>query len=156
MPHQQIRRSPSTRSRAYVQVRPLQMHITMGGTSLLALIDSGSTHNFVTEEAVGHTNLPTLTQGHLRVTVANGERVQCPGVFRNTPFSINKEEFLADFYALPLASYDIALGTQWLATLGPELWDFGALTMSFWRGVASSAGAARRPPQGPRSSPASP
>lgn len=25
------------------------------------------------------------------------------------------------------------LGTQWLATLGPILWDFGALTMSFWR-----------------------
>ena len=66
--------------------------------------------------------------------MANGERVQCPGVFRNAPFSINDEEFTADFYALPLAGYDVVLGTQWLATLGPILWDFGALTMSFWRG----------------------
>jgi len=66
--------------------------------------------------------------------VANGERVQCPGVYRNTPFSVNTEEFQADFYALPLAGYGVVLGTQWLATLGPVLWDFGALTMSFWRG----------------------
>ena len=66
--------------------------------------------------------------------MANGERVQCPGVYRNTPFSVNTEEFQADFYALPLDGYGVVLGTQWLATLGPVLWDFGALTMSFWRG----------------------
>ncbi|XP_066359602.1 uncharacterized protein [Miscanthus floridulus] len=111
----------------------MQMRITMGGTSLLALIDSGSTHNFIAEEAAAHATLPTLTQGQLRVTVANGERIQCPGVFRNAPFSINAEEFTADFYALSLAGYDVVLGPQWLATLGPILLDFGA-TMSFWRG----------------------
>ena len=110
------------------------MHIVMSSTSLLALIDSGSTHNFIAAEAAGHANLPTLTQGQLRVIVANGERVQCPDVYRNAPFSVNTEEFQADFYGLPLAGYDVILGTQWLATLGPVLWDFGVLTMSFWRG----------------------
>ena len=109
------------------------MRLTMGGTSLLALLDSGSTHNFIAEEAAARASLPSISQGQLRVTVANGERVQCPGVFRNAPFSINAE-FTADFYALSLAGYDVVLGTQWLATLGPILWDFGALTMSFWRG----------------------
>ena len=44
--------------------------------------------------------------------MANGERVQCPGVFRNAPFSINDEEFTAAFYVLPLAGYDVVLGTQ--------------------------------------------
>ena len=107
------------------------MHIVMRSTSLLALIDSGSTHNFIAAEAAGHANLPTLTQGQLRVIVANGERVQCPGVYRNAPFSINTEEFQADFYGLPLAGYDVILGTHWLASLGPILWDFDALTMSF-------------------------
>ena len=66
--------------------------------------------------------------------MANGERVQCPDMFRKAPFSISAEEFTTDFYALSLAGYDVVLGTQWLATLGPILWDFGALTMSFWRG----------------------
>jgi len=72
-------------------------------------------------------------RGGLKVTVANGERVPCLGVFRNTAFAINGEPFAADLFVLPLAGYDIVLGTQWLAALGPILWDFGTLTMSFWR-----------------------
>jgi len=70
-------------------------------------------------------------RGGLKVTVANGERVPCLGVFRNTAFAINGEPFAADLFVLPLAGYDIVLGTQWLAALGPILWDFGTLTMSF-------------------------
>jgi hypothetical protein len=59
--------------------------------------------------------------------------VSCPGVYRAIPFSIAGEQFSIDFFALPLAGYDVVLGTEWLAaSLGPILWDFGALTMSFW------------------------
>ena len=39
----------------------MQMRLTMGGTSHLALIDSGSTHNFIAEEAAAHASLLTLT-----------------------------------------------------------------------------------------------
>ena len=36
---------------------------------------------------------------------------------------------------MPLAGYNVVLGTQWLATLGPVLWDFGARSMTFqWQG----------------------
>ena len=42
----------------------MQMRLTMGGTSLLALIDSGSTHNFIAEEAAARASLPTLTQAN--------------------------------------------------------------------------------------------
>jgi len=34
---------------------------------------------------------------------------------------------------MPLAGYDLVLGTQWLVTLGPVLWDLGARKMSFMR-----------------------
>jgi hypothetical protein len=68
----------------------------------------------------------------MRVTVANGERVDCPDLFRDTPFTIEGETFRTDFYALPLAGYDVVLGTRWLATLGPILLDFSTLHMAFW------------------------
>jgi hypothetical protein len=62
------------------------------------------------------------------------------GVYRGTTFSINGEAFSingevfsVDFFTQPLTGYDVVLGTLWLASLGPILWDFGALTMSFWR-----------------------
>jgi len=63
--------------------------------------------------------------------VANGERVPCSGIYHAAAFTIGEEEFTADSYALPLAGYDVILGTHWLASLGPILWDFDALTMSF-------------------------
>ncbi|SPT20639.1 unnamed protein product [Triticum aestivum] len=111
----------------------MQMHITLGGVSLLALIDSGSTHNFIAEEAAAHATLPSPTTEKMRVMVANDERVPCQGAYRTVSFRIDQEAFSEDFLALPLAGYDVILGMQWLATLGPILWDFCALSMTFWR-----------------------
>jgi hypothetical protein len=65
--------------------------------------------------------------------VADGNHVPCRGVYRGATFSINGEAFSGDFFTLLLAGYDVVMGTQWLTSLGPILWDFGALTMSFWR-----------------------
>lgn len=99
----------------------MQLCINISGTTFLALLDSGSSHNFITEEAAARTNLVLVPQGGMRVTVANGDCVESPGMFRDTPFSIDSEHFATDFYALPLAGYDVVLGTRWLATLGPIL-----------------------------------
>jgi hypothetical protein len=71
-----------------------------------------------------------MSKGNMKVMVANGERVPCLGVYRAMVFTISSEGFTTDFFALPLAGYDSVLGTQWLASLGPILWDFG--DMSFW------------------------
>lgn len=114
---------------------------------MLALLDSGSTQNFVSEEVAARTSLKLRPRGNMKVTVANEERVPCPGVYRVVPFSIHSEPFSTDFFALPLAGYDVVLGTEWLASLGSMLWDFGVLTMSFWhhdhrvcwKGVARAA-----------------
>jgi hypothetical protein len=65
--------------------------------------------------------------------VANGEKLQCPGVLRQAPITIDGEAFRVDLFVLPLAGYDLVLGTQWLVTLGPITWDFKARTMSFAR-----------------------
>ena len=108
----------------------MQLRINLGGVSLLALLDSGSTHNFAAAEAAARTSLRLQLHGGMRVTVANGDKVPCPGVYRAATFSIEGASFSADFFALPLAGYDVVLGTQWLATLGPILWDFGALSMT--------------------------
>jgi len=122
----------------------MQLHINLGGVSLLALLDSESTDNFVAAEAAARTSLRLQLHGGMKVTMANGELVPCPVVYRAAAFSIEGTSFVADFFALPLAGYDVVLGTQWLATLGPILWDFGALSMTVqhqgravcWKGVS--------------------
>ena len=64
--------------------------------------------------------------------VANGESISCPGIYSATHLSVDDEIFTTDFFPLLLASYDMVLGTQWLGSLGSILWDFDALTLSFW------------------------
>lgn len=39
-------------------------------------------------------------------------------------FIFGGEVFITDLYAIALGGYDVVLGTQWLAALGPILWDF--------------------------------
>ena len=47
--------------------------------------------------------------------VANGERVSCLGVIRRATFTVDSDDFLPDLFVIPLARYDVILGTQWLA-----------------------------------------
>ena len=40
-------------------------------------------------------------------------------------------EFCVDLFVMPLAGYDVVLGTHWMATLGPNFWDLATRTMTF-------------------------
>lgn len=65
--------------------------------------------------------------------MANGDKVPCPGVIRHAPITINDFSFAVDLFVLPLAGYDLVLGTQWMENLGRLTWDFTAGTVSFVR-----------------------
>jgi predicted aspartyl protease len=110
----------------------MHLHVRLGDATLHALVDTGSTHNFLSQEAAARVHLPLVQRAGLRVTVANGDKVPSPGMFQDARISIDTEVFITDLYVLPLGGYDLVLGMQWLSTLGQILWDFGQLTMSFW------------------------
>jgi hypothetical protein len=103
----------------------MQIDVNLAGHAFIVLLDSGSTHNFISESAAQRTRLPLQHRPCLTATVANGDRVSCVGVIRQAAITIQGDIFLVDLFVMPLAGYDMVLGTQWLATLGPILWDFG-------------------------------
>ena len=109
----------------------LLLRVALGAASLVALVDTGSSHNFIGEAAASRTGLPIQPRPRLTATVANGERVPCPGFLRQAAISIEGMAFHVDLYVMPLAGYDMVLGTQWMATLGRIAWDFAAGTMAF-------------------------
>jgi predicted aspartyl protease len=53
--------------------------VVINTVALTALLDSGSTHNFIDTDAARRTELHLTSQGDLRVAVANGDRVTSPG-----------------------------------------------------------------------------
>jgi hypothetical protein len=71
---------------------------------------------------------------NLRVTITNGDRLACEGMARHVPLRIGEEEFSITCFGIDLGCFDFILGVDYLRTLGPILWDFEALTLSFWRG----------------------
>lgn len=68
----------------------------------------------------------------MHVAVANGNRVSCTDLCALVPMIIGQEEFQVGCFTIPLDGFDLILGIQWLRTLGPIVWDFELLTVSFW------------------------
>jgi hypothetical protein len=111
----------------------MQLVVAVGAASLVTLLDSGSTHNFISEEAVRQTGLPLLPRPRITTMIANGEWITCVGIIRDAPLLIDGAAFPTDLYVMPLAGYDIVLGTKWLGALGPIVLDLASRRMSFQR-----------------------
>lgn len=103
----------------------------LGRQPIMALIDSGSTHNFVNEQIANSIGLQPTLEGYLGVMVASGERLVSSGKCNQTCINLQGYSLLVDFYWLPLEGCDVVLGTQWLSTLGLIQWDFSKLLMKF-------------------------
>lgn len=111
----------------------IQLATRVASDTLHALVDSGSTHCFISTGAAQRLGLHPTPRPGLTVGVANGDRVPADGICCGVPFTIAGEPFIFDIYVIPLAGYEMILGCQWLKTLGPILWDFATHSMSFWQ-----------------------
>lgn len=109
----------------------MQLAVTINDIHLLALVDSGSTHNFVAVELVARVGLSLTPRTGLSVVVANGDHVMSSSICHATPFSIDKEDFVLDFLTILFGGFDVILGVWWLGSLGPITWDFHHKMMCF-------------------------
>jgi hypothetical protein len=112
--------------------RTMKLAIDANGVRLTALLDFGSTHNFLDLEVAERAGIQWGHHAGIHITVANGDRVHSPGCCRNMQIAILGEIFI-DCYGLALGSYEMVLGDQWLESLGPILWDFGRWVLQFVR-----------------------
>ncbi|RVW97716.1 Transposon Ty3-G Gag-Pol polyprotein [Vitis vinifera] len=101
------------------------------GRSLFVLIDSGSSHNFLSSKVAKRVDCCWQKARRIRVTVANGQELHCTALCSDFRWRMQGQEFIAEVYVLPLETYDLILGTQWLATLGDISWNFNTLQMGF-------------------------
>lgn len=91
------------------------------GHLLMALLDSGSTHNFVNADLMRRLHLATAPHPTMRVLVANGDCVPCEGVARDVALAIGTEEFTISCFGINLGSFDLILSVEFLRTLDPIL-----------------------------------
>ncbi|KAG6479507.1 hypothetical protein ZIOFF_062973 [Zingiber officinale] len=63
--------------------------------------------------------------------IANGRQLQCLGICHNVLIHLDDHKFNVEFFILPLGDIGAVLRVNWLCTLGPILWDFSQMCMSF-------------------------
>ncbi|CAM8941280.1 unnamed protein product [Rhodiola kirilowii] len=109
----------------------LRIEGMLKGARVVVLIDTGSTHNFLQGRIARNAGIPVEKAKHLNVTVGNGDALSCEGQCKNVELCFGNNSFHVDFYLPPIYGADAVLGAQWLAELGPILFDYKALRMSF-------------------------
>jgi hypothetical protein len=99
--------------------------------SVIILIDSGSSHNFLDQSLLLKVPLPLDPSPMLQVHIADGTSIQCFGLASSVSLRVQGHNIITNFYVISLGGCDVVLGVEWLRTLGPILWDFTLMTMQF-------------------------
>ena len=81
--------------------KTMLLQVMIHGERLLALLDTGSTHNFVPASTMHRLALQPTGGEQLMVTVANGDRLRCQRIARHVPIIIGDEHFTnVDYHAM--------------------------------------------------------
>lgn len=106
---------------------------------VIALIDSGSTHNFINAKTANKLSLKITAAQPFNVRVADGFPLRCQGAYRKVAMDVGGATFTVDLFSLPLTGLDVVLGMSWLEMLGPTMCDWRAKSLMFtWEGEQKS------------------
>ncbi|XP_063938080.1 uncharacterized protein LOC135147942 [Daucus carota subsp. sativus] len=96
------------------------------------LVDSGSTHDFMSQNLAKRLQLKTNPCAPFSITVADGNKVQCNTTVEPVKWSMADEVFSTNMHLIPLGGYDIILGAQWMTTVSPVTFDYakGMITVN--------------------------
>ena len=111
--------------------RTMWVVATIGSQHVIALIDSGSTHNFSSKKIARFLQFPVVPTKSFVVRVASGERLLCQGRFEKVQMNLQGITFSLTLYSLPIAGLDMVLDIQWLEMLGFVVYNWKQLTMEF-------------------------
>ncbi len=109
----------------------MRVLIYINKQNLYTLIDTGSTHNLISQEKAEVMGLPLTQINPIRITVANGEHIIATQACVDIQWIIQRAEFTITALVIPLTHYDFILGLAWLRSIGIITWNFQLMHMRF-------------------------
>lgn len=85
---------------------------------VLLLLDSGSSHSFISERLAGHLPQVAPLPRQQQVRIAGGGHLSCKLIAPQCEWTVGGHAFKTDFKVLPLKHYDGIIGMDWLSLLG--------------------------------------
>jgi len=86
---------------------------------MLLLLDSGSSHSFISSSFVAMANLPTIPVTTTTVKLANGQQLNAQAKVLNLQWYIQGHTLHSDMLVIDMGPYDAILGFDWLKLHSP-------------------------------------
>jgi len=99
--------------------RAIQFVGTIQGHPARILVDYGSTHSFVSQTLASQLSGVSTFSPALQVTVADGSQVTCCSQIAQLSWSVQQCDFVSAAKILPLSSYELIVGMDWLVSHSP-------------------------------------
>lgn len=112
--------------------RKMKLRGSIGDETVVVLIDSGASHNFLSEKLVAKLGLSTNDTSRYEVLVAGGMKVHGRGIIEGVELKLPTCDIETSFLPLELGISDIILGLQWLDTLGEMRVNWKLQQMKVW------------------------
>lgn len=99
----------------------MKFYGSIQGINILILLDSGSSHTFISSSVAAQLQGCTTVNTSLPVQIANGSRLICALELVQAEWFMNDYQFQSTLKVLPLLCYDIIVGMDWLEHHSPML-----------------------------------
>jgi hypothetical protein len=109
----------------------IRLRATVGDQVMILLIDSGSTHTFVTKAFAERAGCMISPVSPLPVKIANGHRMISDAQVVGLPWTVGETTFTTDMRVLELGAYDAVLGMNWLKCFGAMICHWDKKTLIF-------------------------
>ncbi|XP_037412327.1 uncharacterized protein LOC119275560 [Triticum dicoccoides] len=96
----------------------IRLTCQVGGQEVVFLLDSGSSHSFLSDRLAGHLVGQQPLSKVQKVRIAGGGQLECSSWIPNCGWSVGGHQFVNDFKILPLQHYDGIIGMDWLSAQG--------------------------------------
>lgn len=103
----------------------------VGNQVMLLLVDSGSTHSFISQAFEDRIKAKSMSSPPVEVRVINGDRLTCDSMVTGVQWWCQGHMFTTDMRQLALGAYDGVLGMDWLEQNGPMNCHWFEKTISF-------------------------
>jgi hypothetical protein len=99
--------------------KTLKFEGTIQGVQVTILVDSGSSHSFLSSNISQSLSGFSQMKQPVCVQVANGGTLTCASELLQASWQVQGYQFVSDFKVLSLPYYDIILGMDWLVANSP-------------------------------------
>jgi hypothetical protein len=113
------------------QHKAIQLRALARNQALAILVDSGSSHIFLSSIVASKLQVVATTISPMAVKVANGASLPCSVEVRNFEWWVQGHTFQVDANIIDMSAYDLVLGLDWLQHFSPMLCDWLEKWMEF-------------------------